>query len=71
MTTIKITELANIGTSLASSSLVPVVNMAGVPVTQKTNVGSIANLILEGGAAGHMSHPFDNRSLHLVTLKSL
>jgi hypothetical protein len=53
MTTIKITELANIGTSLASSSLVPVVNMAGVPVTQKTNVGSIANLILEGAGVDY------------------
>ena len=45
MTTIKITELSDIGANLTTSTLVPVVNMAGVPVTQKTNIGNIANII--------------------------
>ena len=53
MTTVKITELANIGANLASSTLVPVVNMAGTPVTQKTNIGNIANLILEGAGSDY------------------
>ena len=37
MTTVKITELADIGANLASSTVIPVVNMAGTPITQKTN----------------------------------
>jgi hypothetical protein len=45
MTTIKITELSDIGANLASSTVLPVVNMAGTPVTQKTNIGNIANII--------------------------
>ena len=53
MTTIKITELSDIGANLTTSTLVPVVNMAGVPVTQKTNVGNIANLILEGAGVDY------------------
>ena len=52
MTTIKITELTDIGANLATSSLVPVVNMAGVPVTQKTDIGNIANVILVGAGVG-------------------
>jgi len=30
-----------------------------------------SNLILEGGAAGHMSHPFDNKSLTFGDFKKL
>ena len=44
MTTIKITELSDIGANLTTSTVVPVVNMAGTPVTQKTNIGNIANI---------------------------
>ena len=45
-TTIKITALSEIGSNLATSTVVPVVNMAGTPTTQKTTVGNIANLAL-------------------------
>lgn len=53
MTTVKITELTNIGANLATSTVVPVVNMAGTPTTQKTTVGNIANLILEGAGTDY------------------
>jgi hypothetical protein len=53
MTTVKITELADIGANLASSTVVPVVNMAGTPTTQKTNIGNIANIILEGAGVDY------------------
>jgi hypothetical protein len=46
MTTIKITQLTDIGSNLATSTVLPVVNMAGTPTTQKTTVGNIANLAL-------------------------
>ena len=52
MTTIKITELTDIGANLASSTVLPVVNMSGTPTTQKTILGNIANVIL-GGAGGN------------------
>lgn len=53
MTTVKITELTDIGANLATSTVVPVVNMAGTPTTQKTTVGNIANLILEGAGVDY------------------
>lgn len=53
MTTIKITELSDIGANLTTSTVVPVVNMAGTPVTQKTNIGNIANIILEGAGVDY------------------
>jgi hypothetical protein len=53
MTTVKITELTEIGANLATSTVVPVVNMAGTPTTQKTTVGNIANLILEGAGVDY------------------
>ena len=53
MTTVKITELSDIGANLATSTVVPVVNMAGTPITQKTNIGNIANLILEGAGVDY------------------
>ena len=46
MTTITITELTNIGSNIAYTSLVPVVNMTGTPETQKANLQIIGNLIL-------------------------
>jgi len=51
--TVKITELSDIGANLASSTVVPVVNMAGIPITQKTNIGNIANIILEGAGVDY------------------
>jgi hypothetical protein len=46
-TQIKITQLTNIGSAnLAATTLLPVVNMAGVPTTQKTTLGNLANVIL-------------------------
>jgi hypothetical protein len=53
MTTVKITELTDIGANLATSTVVPVVNMAGTPTTQKTNIGNIANIILEGAGVDY------------------
>jgi hypothetical protein len=37
-TTIKITELSDIGANLSSSTVLPVVDMTGTPTTQKTIV---------------------------------
>jgi len=52
---IKITQLTDIGAAnLANTTLLPVVNMAGVPTTQKTTLGNLANVILSqaGGNFG-------------------
>ena len=38
MATIKITGLNNIGSNIANSTLVPVVNMSGVPTTEKATM---------------------------------
>ena len=46
-TQIKITQLTDIGSAnLAVTTLLPVVNMAGLPTTQKTTLGNLANVIL-------------------------
>jgi len=45
-TTIKITELADIGNNLSGTTLIPVVKMTGTPETEKANLNSIANVIL-------------------------
>ena len=45
---IKITSLTDIGANLSTTSLVPVVNMSGVPETQKANLQIVGNLILTG-----------------------
>ena len=54
-TTIKITELTNIGANLASSTVIPVVNMAGTPTTEKTVLGNIANVVLAGAGGNYVS----------------
>jgi hypothetical protein len=54
-TTIKITELTNIGANLASSTVIPVVNMAGTPTTEKTILGNIANVVLAGAGGNYVS----------------
>ena len=46
-TQIKITQLTNIGSANTTvTTLLPVVNMAGTPTTQKTTLGNLANVIL-------------------------
>ena len=45
-TTIKITQLPNIGNNLAANTLLPVVDTSGVAVTDKVSVGNVANFIL-------------------------
>jgi hypothetical protein len=50
-TQIKITQLVDIGANLNTTSLFPVVNMAGTPTTQKTNLGNVGNTILQGAGS--------------------
>jgi hypothetical protein len=52
-TSIKITELADIGAAIAPSTLVPVVNMVGAPETEKANLQIVGNLILGGAGGGN------------------
>lgn len=52
-TAIKITALPNIGNNIAPSTLIPVVNMAGVPTTQKANLQITGNLILAGAGTAN------------------
>jgi hypothetical protein len=66
MTTIKITELTNIGANLATSTVIPVVNMAGTPTTEKTVLGNVANFIL-GGAGGSFVAAAKATSANTVT----
>ena len=40
-------------------------------VTEMLHTNLYEDLILEGGAAGHMSHPFDDRSLTFGDFKKL
>jgi len=54
-TTIKITELTNIGANLDGSTVFPVVNMSGTPTTQKTVLGNIANTIFAGAGTDYVS----------------
>ena len=52
-TAIKITSLPNIGNNIAPTTLIPVVNMAGVPTTQKANLQIAGNLILAGAGTAN------------------
>jgi hypothetical protein len=54
-TTIKITQLQNIGNGLAGNTLLPVVNTTGTAITQKVTVGNVANFVL--GQAGNTLTP--------------
>jgi hypothetical protein len=60
-TSIKITALNSIGANIAFSTLVPVVNMAGTPVTEKATLALVGNLILTG--AGGSNFPPANTAL--------
>ena len=55
MTTIKITQLTDIGANLASTTVLPVVNMAGTPTTEKTVLGNIANVVLAGAGGNYVA----------------
>ena len=50
--TVKITALTDIGANMSYTALLPVVNMAGTPLTEKANVQNLGNYILSqaGGA---------------------
>lgn len=52
-TSIKITSLTDIGANLAYNTLVPVVDMAGTPTTEKANLQMIGNLILSGSGGAN------------------
>ena len=67
MTTIKITELNNIGGQIGANSLLPVVNMTGVPETQKTTVQNMGNIILAGaGSANYVAANIANLAYSIV-----
>ena len=54
MTTgIKITDLTNIGANLAYNSVLPIVNINGIPATNKGNVQLLGNYILSGAGGSH------------------
>ena len=52
-TSIKITALADIGANVSYSTLVPVVDMTGAPVTDRANLQIIGNLILTGSGGSN------------------
>lgn len=53
MASVKITELTDIGANIAYDTLVPVVDVAGSPVTQKANLQIVGNLILDGAGGAN------------------
>jgi len=74
-TQIKITQLTDIGSAnLSVTTLLPVVNMAGLPTTQKTTLGNLANVILSqsGGnyapvAVANISYAVSNATQPNIT----
>ena len=52
---IKITALQDIGANIAYTTLVPLVNMAGTPTTQKANLQNLGNLILNGAGGSYFA----------------
>lgn len=50
---IKITALTNIGANISHTTIVPVVNMTGTPLTQKSNLQNFGNLILSGAGGSY------------------
>lgn len=51
--TIKITTLSQMGTTVPGPTLVPVVDMSGVPTTKKATIANIANAILSEAGNGY------------------
>jgi hypothetical protein len=52
---IKITALTAIGANIAYTTLVPVVNMTGTPLTQKATAQDLGNLILSGAGGSYFA----------------
>lgn len=52
-TNIKITALNDIGSNIAYTTLVPVVDMSGTPTTKKANLQIVGNLILSGAGGSY------------------
>jgi len=50
---VKITSLNDIGTGIMYTTLVPVVNMTGIPTTEKANLQIVGNLILTGAGGSY------------------
>ena len=64
---IKITALANIGAGLTPNTLLPMVNMVGVPATEKGNVQALGNVILAGaGGANFVAAGLANLAYSVV-----
>lgn len=53
--TIKITALTDIAANIAYTTLVPVVNMSGSPLSQKANLQIVGNLILQGAGGSYFA----------------
>jgi hypothetical protein len=53
ISSIKITSLNNIGNNISHTSIIPVVNMAGIPITQKANLQILGNLVLDGAGGSY------------------
>lgn len=57
----------NIGGQIAANSLLPVVNMASTPTTQKTTVQNMGNIILAGaGSANYVAANIANLAYSVV-----
>jgi len=52
-TAIKITALADIGNAISPSTVIPVVNLQGMPTSQKANLQITGNLILAGAGSAN------------------
>lgn len=64
---IKITQLTEISTAnLVASALLPVVNMTGVPTTQKATFGNVANVILSGAGSDYNAAGLANLAYSVV-----
>jgi len=55
MANVKITALTNIGSNILYSALIPMVNMAGTPVTQQGNIQILGNYILSGAGSANFA----------------
>jgi len=53
ISSIKITSLTNIGNNISHTSIFPLVNMAGTPITQRANLQILGNLILDGAGGSY------------------
>lgn len=54
MANVKITALTDIGANILYTSLIPMVNMAGTPTTQKGNIQILGNYILSSAGSANM-----------------